>query len=185
MVASRPLGSWTEARRAGPPDAGAEARTMGSPVSGPRPKTFIFSVEIELMRKLEASSPAPAKTWLGTASAAPAHHRHLARGARPQEDCGSPAVKPATVKPAPRLCRLGEMPASVVPRGPQSQPNTEPARMRSEQPHLSGVTEPVASPFQKAPGNRTSAGAASEQPGYCPKCQHASVMPCSEPPCSN
>lgn len=67
-------GGWVKApwepgkRPGGPgPDAGAEARTMVSPMSGARPKTFIFSVETELMRKLEAGSPAPAETGLGTA----------------------------------------------------------------------------------------------------------------------
>lgn len=42
---------------AGSPDAGAEARTMESPVFGSHPKRFIFSMEIELMRKLEAGFP--------------------------------------------------------------------------------------------------------------------------------
>lgn len=101
---------------AGSPDAGAEARTMESPVSGSCPKRFIFSVEIELMRKPEAgASLTPAEMWLhsqpGACSPLTPGSWIPATG-KPR----SAASQLATGKLALWLWRLGEMPASVVPK---------------------------------------------------------------------
>lgn len=101
---------------AGSPDTGAEARTMESRVFGSRPERFIFSVERELLRKLEAgASLTPAEMWLHSQPSACSPLTPgswiLATG-KPQ----STAFQLAMVKLALWLWRLGEMPASVVPK---------------------------------------------------------------------
>ena len=125
---------------------------MESPAFGPDPKRFIFSVEIELLRKPGDGFPWRLPSCGRAASPMLAPCRRLAHGPWPQDNHGALL---AMMEPAPPLWRLGEMPADLVPKRAME--------WRCEWPPLSGVTKPAASPLQGAPGHSESAGVASER----------------------
>ena len=126
---------------AGSPDAGAEARTMESPVFGARPARFIFSMRAGgERRECEAGFPQPPPRR--SASPAPGPHSPLAT-AEPQERC----CQAGCCGGALWLWRLGEMPQSQ----PASQTRPERQVHTSD---LPSTPQPAALLIQRASGSQ-------------------------------
>lgn len=177
MAVPRPVGARRKGRQTRSPDAGAEARTMASPVFGPLPERFTFSMEIALMRTgREKRKPAAGFPWrllrcgwvmlCCLAGPTPTPCRHLAPGSWPRESRGSAACKVACWGDA----------SQRGPRGSTEQ--TKHRACQSEEgstPCLSGTTSP-ALPFRRAPGTNKSGGMASGSQGSRPRSQPASLV---------